>query len=152
MRGFHKALVCGCIAVGFSGCSSSGKSVKPDDMSRAEHEKEAAKEQNEAAEHRKAYDPAATATRSGGANAPETVRNPTEVQLDAAKAHELHAAQHRAAAQALAAFEDAICVGIAPPARAACPCLGGSVARVEDIKGGVHLVMAPGQRAEDLAQ
>lgn len=138
-----------CVVVAFAGwgwaaCSSQSRSVRPDDMSKVQHEQEARREQAAAQRERAAYDPGAVMTRGGLREGMDTTYNPTAPRLEAARRHERHAQQHAAAAAALATFEDQMCAGIQPAERNACPFLPGFVAAVEDIPGGVRLVMQEG--------
>lgn len=135
----------GCVvaALLMAACSSS-KAVKTDDMSVAQHEQAAVKEDAQAAEHASRYDPNAAAVRTGGGMDTGVMYNPTEAQKAAADLHAKHAEQHRTAAAALRVFEDSQCIGVPPETRDACPFIGGNVVRTENIPMGVRLVMAQG--------
>jgi hypothetical protein len=123
--------------------------TNPDDMSAEEHRRAAATEEEEAAEHEAEYDPDARST-MGTANAPTSesfygpdLYNPTEVHLAEAQRHEDLAEEHRAAAEALEAYEEQECARFPPATRAACPLLG-QLESVEDVEGGVRLRFAEG--------
>jgi hypothetical protein len=135
----------------FAGCGS--QSVKPDDMSAADHRAEAARERDKA--RNEAATGGAGETPGPGVVAPGTTpmtRTPfyephPEVaktgspHLQAAEEHSRHAGEHERAAQALEAFEDAECRAIAPEERPSCPLLH-DVVRIEDTAGGVRVVFA----------
>jgi hypothetical protein len=134
------------------GCGTGRETVKPDDMTAAQHREEAAREKDAARQHSKDYDPKATVPSpfrpAGGAGSgdyqfPLSVYNPTEVQLQRADEHRAHARQHEKAAETLERFEAAECGSFPPAARAACPLLR-PVTRIEDIGGGVRVTFAPG--------
>jgi hypothetical protein len=133
------------VSLGLWAACSTGPKVRTNSMSVEEHRTAAANDEAQALKSRQDYDPDATTTRGGGPMISEVYVNPTDGKLENARLLERHAAQHRASAAALEAFEDAQCQGVPPAQRDACPFLGGQVARVEDIPGGVKLVMAPGQ-------
>ncbi|HXT99398.1 MAG TPA: hypothetical protein VN903_00305 [Polyangia bacterium] len=139
-----------------SGCGTGGGSVKPDDMSAAQHRDEAARENAAAREHSKSYDPKATVPTpfrpTAGAGSTEyvfspSVYNPTEVQLQRADEHRAHARQHENAAEALERYEAAECFNFPPATRAACPLLG-PVTRIDDTAAGVKVTFAPGTRVD----
>jgi hypothetical protein len=136
------------------GCGAVPPAVKPDDMSAAEHRKEAAKERAEAGEHTHQYDPGAARVAPTGAigTSPDgnsqfsaSVYNPTETHLARADQHQAHARQHDKAAQALERFEEVECRNLPPSSRAACPLLS-PVTRIDDIEGGVRVTLVPGSR------
>lgn len=140
------------------GCGTSGQRVKPDDMSAVDHRAEADREHEEARIHATKYDPNATRPSPvppvSGTGTPSSdyaystsVYNPTEVHLDHADRHRAHALQHEKAARALEHFEEAECRGFPPSSRAACPLLGPAL-RIDDIPGGVRVLLTPGTRVD----
>jgi hypothetical protein len=143
------------LAIGF-GCGAGASAVKPDDMSAAEHRREAAAERAAAGEHARKYDPAAARpvpAASVGSDAqssylfPTTVYNPTDIHLAESDRHRAHARQHEKAAQALEHFEEVECRNFPPATRAACPLLA-PVTRVDDIDGGVRVTLQRGARVD----
>ena len=129
--------------------------ARPDDMSADEHRAHAARHDELAAEHARRYDPEARAEEHSGTDTDPAlwevkIYNPTQRHLADAAAHRRHAADHRAAAAALEAFEDRACRKFPPETRAACPLIG-AVARVEDVDGGARMVIAEGIRPRALA-
>lgn len=135
------------------GCAST-PGARPEDMSAQAHEEEAAKHAQVAQEHDAEYDPNATRTNVGGGvtsgsdfPAYEADYNPTEGHRVAAERHRKHAADHAAAAEALARSEEDACKSIAPASRASCPLLGPVVA-VEDIPTGVRISLRKGTDVE----
>ena len=128
-----------------AGCAS--HAVRPDDESAEAHRAEAARARAEAAKHTQQYDPKAVAEESTSAgrrfDLPDDVRtyNPTAWHLREAHKDSAHAKAHEAAAAQLEAFEAEECRAFAPKVRSACP-VGGPVARVEDLRNGVRLVLA----------
>jgi hypothetical protein len=121
---------------------------QPDDLSVAEHLREARAHEREAAEHEAEYDPdVRLAQPQGTFDHPELfwgseVYNPTEAQLAAAARHRERAAAHRRAAAQLAAWEEAECARFPPETRTACPLLLG-VTETEDVPGGIRISFAP---------
>jgi hypothetical protein len=102
------------------------KGSRPHDLSEAQHEAEAARQENAAAAHAEEYDPTAEAavTRCNpswsGHSYPicwTSVTNPTQEHLRAAERARKAASAHRAASSALAAAEAQACRGIAPDDR-----------------------------------
>jgi len=139
-----------------AGCGTGRETVKPDDMTAAQHREEAAREDRAAQQHARDYDPHATvpspfrppaAAATGDYAFPVAVYNPTELQLARADEHRAHARQHQKAAEALERFEAAECLNFPPSTRAACPLLG-PVAHVDDIAGGIRVRFVPGTRVD----
>jgi hypothetical protein len=136
-------------------CAQSQQSVKPDDMSVAQHRAEADKEEAAARAHATQYDPAATRAASfrplGPGEAkplyPISAYNPTETHLSDADRHHAHALEHQQAARLLERFEQKECRDFPPATRAACPLLG-PVTTIDDIPGGVRATFAPGTRVD----
>lgn len=144
------------IAATAGGCGTGKQTVKPDDMSAAQHHDEAARENAFANQHTNEYAPRAAVPSpfrpAEGAAAndylfPLAAYNPTEVQLQRAEEHRAHAKEHEKAAQALERFEAAECLNLPPSTRAACPLLGPAT-RVDDITGGVRVWFAQGTRVD----
>jgi hypothetical protein len=118
------------LCAGALGCATPG--TRPHDMSTAEHEQAAAREDEAAKQHATRYDPASSEEqircKSLGptAGSPALAShgpcwksrvNPTEEHERAAERHRQIAAEHRAASQALRAAEAQACVGIEPDDR-----------------------------------
>jgi hypothetical protein len=141
------------VALALTSCADAAPTVKPDEMSAAQHREEAARQ-------------ATLARREGDLYRPEAARpapfgdplgkdylysppqyNPTEGHLAEAEKHSLHARQHEAAASYLEKFEEAECRDFPPAARAACPLLG-PVVRIDDIQGGVRVRFKEGTRVD----
>jgi len=76
--------------------------------------------------------------------------NPTEGHLAQAQQHQDLAAEHRAAAEELEAYEEHECARFPSQTRASCPLLG-QVASVEDVDGGVRVVLSEGANAAAVA-
>lgn len=135
------------LAFSVSACATVSPGSRPDDMSAAEHRATAERHAAEAAKSDALFDPAAKATRSPDERedfgAYEEVYNPTKVNLEIAEKHREHSRQHRAAATALETFEKQECRGFSTPVRASCPLLG-VVERVNNIEGGVRLLLSDG--------
>jgi hypothetical protein len=125
-----------------------GCAPKPDDMSIADHLREARENELEAAEHEAEYDPNARASQpQGTVNIPDLfygteVYNPTEGQLAEAERLRDLAAAHRRAAAELAVYEEVHCARFPPATRIACPLLLG-VTSAEDVPGGIRITFAP---------
>jgi hypothetical protein len=117
---------------------------RTENLTAAQHEAEAQREEQSAQEHQERYDPSATTTRpSSGSVDVERVVNPTSGELDRAEAHRTHAQAHRERAAELRTFEARECRGLSDSERAACPLLL-DLERVDDVERGVRLVFAPG--------
>jgi hypothetical protein len=120
--------------------------VNPDEMSATGHRNEAQREYANADREFKRYDPMARqnliVTGRGPEGARDATFNPTDDHRTAAERIAKHAQQHLAAANELESFADQECKPFAPSVRAACPALG-PIASVEDIRGGVRLLLAP---------
>ena len=135
-------------------CGGAASSVKPDDMSAAQHRQEAARDAEAAQRQRDLYRPGAVRP---AAMAPPTgitdgtygvpVYNPTERHLVEADWYRRHAREHEKAAQSLEHSEEAECRDLAPASRAACPFLG-PVVRIDDVEGGVRVTFKPGTRVD----
>jgi hypothetical protein len=103
------------------GCSPKGS--RPHDMSEAQHETEAVRQEDAAAAHAERYDSTASVTEcqsssSHGYPTCWTSRvNPTEQHLRAAERARKAAEAHRAASLALATAEEKACQGLAPDDR-----------------------------------
>jgi hypothetical protein len=117
-------------------CATATPGAKPDDMSAAQHDREAQAHAEIAEQHAAQYQPNAAATREGcrarlgeaaqGAAATgevcwTSVANPTETHLREAEEHRRQAAEHRAASAALRDAEERTCIGIAPADRDTSP-------------------------------
>ncbi|MEQ9321348.1 MAG: hypothetical protein RIF41_19445 [Polyangiaceae bacterium] len=129
--------------------------ARPDDMSADEHRAHADHHDELAAEHARQYDPEARAEEHTGTDTNPAlwevkIYNPTQWHRADAAAHRRHAADHRAAASRLEAFEDQECGKFPPETRPTCPLIG-AVERVEDVAGGVQVVIAHGIRPLALA-
>jgi hypothetical protein len=129
------------LTVGAAACSSSGKSVRPDDMSAEAHRQEAARAMQEANVETKAVSapPNLTLSPNGNPEGYYAPVNPSGQNSDArAQRLQRHAQQHLTAAATLESFEDSECKSIPPASRAACPLLGPAVA-VEMVNRGVRV-------------
>lgn len=119
---------------------------RTEDLTAAQHEEEAAREERAAEQHDEAYDPEARALVGARianpdiASGPEVV-NPTQGELEQAEDHRDHAGAHRARAAELRAFEARECRGVSEAAREACPLLLG-LTEVEDVPNGVQLTFS----------
>src|SRR6516225_2776158 len=113
-------------------CATATPGAKPDDMSAAQHEREAQAHAAIAEQHAAEYQPNAAATRercragvgeaagSGAATGEvcwTSVANPTETHLRQAEEHRRQAADHRAASAVLRDADARACAGIAPADR-----------------------------------
>lgn len=110
-------------ALVLTACAATPPPVQPSEMSAAQHESEAKKELQAAKVHSAEYDAKASvriercasgAAAHEGAACWTSITNPTEHHVDEAKAHEQHAAAHRAASQALRDAEARVCADIDP--------------------------------------
>jgi hypothetical protein len=132
-------------AVALAGCAHG---VTLDEMSASGHRAEAEREQARSLDELARYNPNANLHATVTSRRPSEIRqvtfNPTADHKDKADAIERHAQQHLAAADALDHFEDAACTPFATEVRAACPATG-PIAAVEDIRGGVRLLVQPDQ-------
>ena len=134
-------------------CGGGSQSVRPDDMSAAQHREEAARETQQAQAHERKYEPAAVdlpqpADANGAIyNFSAGSYNPTEWHLNEATRLRQHAQQHRKAAKLLERFEDTSCRQFPPSTRAACPLLG-PVTKIDDIPGGIRATFAAGTRID----
>jgi hypothetical protein len=143
------------LSVAAASCSGTASSVKPDEMSAAQHREEAAREQEAARREASLYRPGAAQPSPFGApmgadgTSGVPIYNPTEGHLAEADWHRRHAREHEKAAQALERSEDAACRALAPAARAACPFLG-PVVRIDDIDGGVRVTFKPGAQIDTI--
>lgn len=151
MKRTHLMLAC---AVGVAACG--GQGTHPDDMSAEGHREAAAGSEEEAAQHQSQYDPDArvmtaseTTVISDLAYGPD-VYNPTDPHLTEAQRLRDLAEAHRRAAASLEAYEAQECARFPAETRAACPLLG-QVTSVEDVEGGVEIVVADGIRADAVA-
>lgn len=129
--------------------------ARPDDMSADDHRAHASRHDELATEHARQYDPEARAEEHSGTDTNPAlwevkIYNPTQPHLADAAAHRRHAADHRAAADELEAFEEEECRSFPPETRALCPLIG-AVERVENVEGGVRMVIADGIRSRALA-
>jgi hypothetical protein len=108
------------------GCAST-PGANPHDMSAANHSSHADQHGAAANAHAAEYDPEANRSKehcAQGSASRDTldacwtsVTNPTKEHLEQAELHRKHAADHRAASEALRAAEQKACAGIAPDAR-----------------------------------
>jgi len=151
-------LALGALALGgFTACSHE---VKPDGMSAAAHEQQAAVESEQArAEVARATTrdaPPLPSPTAMPANNPEgyyypvDTYNPAAEHLARARELEEHAHQHRAAAAKLETFVQDECRGFPPETRAACPMLG-PVAQIRDIPQGVRVAFTAKTRVDAVA-
>lgn len=123
-------LVVGLISVG---CAPKNPGKHPHDMSAADHDAEALRQEAAAGEHDAQYDPAAVVTavdcaRLGGLTTVHysgpcwtVVVNPTQQHLDAADLQRRMAAEHRAASAELREVEATACAGISDDDRDVSP-------------------------------
>jgi hypothetical protein len=136
-------------------CAASQPSVKPDDMSAAQHHESAQRERALAAQHADRYDPGASRSsalappglQDANVAFPTSVYNPTEGHLREADAHRAHAREHEKAAKELERFEAAECGELPERTRAACPLLG-PVTRIEDVARGVRVTFTEATRVD----
>jgi len=144
----------GLTLVTVASCGGAASSVKPDEMSVAQHQEEAAREAETARREADRYRPNTVRPSPGGQplgitdgtySAP--VYNPNEGYLAASDWHRRHAQEHEKAAQSLERSEQAECRDLTPASRAACPFLG-PVVRINDIDGGVRVIFKPGTRVD----
>lgn len=130
------------------GCATTS-GARPEDMSAKAHEEEAAREAEKAEKHAAKYDPNAP----GGVGADEAFEgvdfNPTESHNIQAQRHSQHAADHRAAAEALRSAEEEACQSIAIESRSWCPLLGPVVA-AENTRDGVRISIKEGTDVEEM--
>lgn len=100
------------LALALGGCATTG--THPHDMSAADHDRAAKREQGVAAQHQAQYDPDAWSTGSGACSSYcfDTWSNPTQEHAKEARRHRSLAAKHRKASQALRDAETQSCVGI----------------------------------------
>lgn len=137
--------------VALAGCASSTPGAEPEDMSAEQHKDEAATHEAESKEHQARYDPEQStpqplvpspgSTRLGIDRIDFRSYNPTEKHLGHAAAHQKHAADHRAAAEALAKTEVSECAVVPEPIRAICP-LADQITGARDLEDGVALSIA----------
>ncbi len=108
------------------GACAHATATEPHAMSAPRHEARAAKEEREASQHAKQYDPGLTA-KSLRCNAGQpcwtSTRNPTEQHHKLAEEHRKLAAEHRDASQALRDAEAGACAGVADDDRDMSPFL-----------------------------
>jgi hypothetical protein len=134
-------------------CGGGKPTVRPDEMSAAQHREEARREAQKAEEHERQYRPppwndAPVADGNGPIyNFAAPFYNPTEWHLQEAERLRAHAGQHRSAAKQLERFEDKECRQFPPASRAACPLLG-PVTKIEEIPGGIRATFAAGTRVD----
>jgi len=129
------------LTVGAAACTSSGKSVRPDEMSAEAHRQEAARVMQEANVEKKAVSapPNLALSPNGNPEGYYAPVNPSGPGSDPRPERlNRHAQQHLAAAAALESFEDNECNSVPPATRAACPLLGPAVA-VELVNQGVRV-------------
>ena len=134
-------------------CGGGARSVRPDEMSAAQHREEAKRSAQAADAHERRYDPTGLAVPPpADSNGPVYnftigVYNPTEWHLDEAERLRQHGEQHKKAAKRLEQFEATACKQFPPTTRAACPLLGPVVA-IGDIPGGIRVIFAVGTRVD----
>lgn len=121
------------LALGGAACGGAS-GTQPHDMSTAEHEAAATREEGKAAEHEAQHDPAAKkeeerCTPGKGRVCWTVSTNPTAAHIADAKEHNELAAKHRAASQALKDAEAKACDGLSEEDRDVSP-----FAHVGDIK------------------
>jgi hypothetical protein len=117
MNQFRAALGLGAFV---TACASSTPGAKPHDMSAAQHEAMAQREEQAAQLHSAEYNPALTvktercrsSARGDLGGCWTSVTNPTAEHLDEAKKHHKMAEDHRAASQALRDAEARACAGV----------------------------------------
>lgn len=109
-------------------CGAGTPGANPTDMGRDDHQAEARRHDQEAAEHAAQYDAGATAEATKCVNRPvgdipcwTTVANPTQAHLDEAERHRKMAADHRGGSKALADAEARACSGLAQEDRDSSP-------------------------------
>jgi hypothetical protein len=145
------------LTLSMASCAGGSQTVKPDEMTAAEHHEEAAREKNVAEGEATQYRPEASRPAPVGAPAAKDylysapVYNPTEGHLGEAEKHRAHAREHEAAAKYLERFEEVECRNFPPSSRAACPLLG-PVVRIDDIDGGVRVTFARGTRVDAVVE
>jgi hypothetical protein len=140
-------------------CAGAQPSMKPDDMSAAEHHDAARHERELAQQNATLYDPGASrvsplappAALGNEVVFPASIYNPTEVHLREADKHREHAREHERAAAALEHFEEGACREFPERTRAACPLLG-PVTTIEDLPRGVRVTFAPGTRVDAVVE
>lgn len=145
------------LALTLAGCATTS-GTRPADMSEAEHREHAERQEAHAERHEGRYDPNArsvrpSSTHVGKASAmdwDDKTYNPTAPHLAHAAKFREHAEAHRAAANALASFEEAECKRFSPKTRVECPLLE-TVTRAEDLPGGVRVFLAEGVPAQAVA-
>ena len=127
------------LTVGAAACTSSGKSVRPDEMSAEAHRQEAARVERQATSESKVAPPNLALSPNGNPEGYYAPVNPSGPDADAHAARlSRHAQQHLAAAAELEGFEESECKNIPPASRAACPLLGPAVA-VENVAQGARV-------------
>ena len=141
-------------ALALSSCATT-PGARPDDMSEAEHRKEAVKHLHESERAAERYDPDRLSHRRIGAvrakhSHDDLLYNPTARHKALSEGHLRHAEDHLSAAEALAAFEDQACEDVRPDTRAKCPLLG-TIASATHIPGGVRLQLEEGADVEGVA-
>jgi hypothetical protein len=119
-----------CVILLLSGACASAEGTKPHDMSTAQHEAAASREEAQAQQHSGQYAPDASekvqhCARAGGARGSggcwTSTVNPTEQHKTDATEHKQVAEQHRGAAQALRDVENTSCSGLDEEDRATSP-------------------------------
>lgn len=130
------------------GCATTS-GARPEDMSAKAHEEEAAREAAKAQEHAVKYDPNAPGAVGSDAAFEGPEFNPTESHNIQARRHSKHAADHRAAAEALRGAEEEACDSIATESRSWCPLLGPVVA-AEKTRDGVRISIKEGTDVEEM--
>jgi hypothetical protein len=98
------------------GCGGTTAGAQPHDMSQAQHEAMASKEESTAETHSEQYNPATKEEKEECTAAKRvcwtSITNPTEQHKEDAEKHKKMAADHRAAAQALGDAETQACAGL----------------------------------------
>lgn len=132
------------------GVAACTRHVRPDEMSAAEHRRQAELELAAATATTKKIERTESAPASGPTRGGPDVSggdfsnyDPTTYYVIQAERHRGHAIEHEHAAAELVAFEDAECKALSPQVRASCPFMG-PVRKVEQIDRGVRLYLAQG--------
>jgi hypothetical protein len=98
------------------GCGGTTAGAQPHDMSQAQHEAMASKEESTATTHSEQYNPAAKEEKEECTPAKRvcwtSITNPTDQHKEDAEKHKKMAADHRAAADALGSAEAQACAGL----------------------------------------
>ncbi len=129
------------------------QNTEPESASAAEHRAAADEEEQAAAEHEEQFDP--TQVQQEASPSSEVwygldIYNPSEIHLAEAERARSLAAQHRAAAEALEAYEEQECAHFPAESRATCPLMG-QLESVREVEGGVALELKEGVNDDAVA-